>query len=119
MGQGSGYKKKKHNKKIEVKTRISSSGGESSDEGISLDCLPPFALENPTKLVKETNVGEQIFGDDSNDRILIFSQIGALGYVPKKISAEIIEISKRKKSSVLGIIVEKLGDENVVVEICL
>lgn len=123
MGQGKGYKQKKSNSKIEVKSRISSSGelvsgsGSSSGES-SAECFQ-FKLQEPSDLVQKVTVGESIFGDFSDERILIMAGIGELGFAPKNVSKKIVSIAKQKQVSIQGTIVEKIGNENVEVKICL
>lgn len=122
MGQGKSYKQKKSNSKIEVQSRIASSdeltaeGGSSKNEN-SPECFQ-FKLEEPSELVKQVKVGEIIFGDFS-ERILIMANIGALGFIPKNVSLKILLIANRKGLSIQGVIVKKIGSENVEVKICL
>lgn len=123
MGQGKSYKQKKSNSKIEVKPRISTSSESTSDSGSSggvssIECFQ-FKLQEPSELVKKVAVGESVFGDFSDERILIMAGIGALGFAPKNVSKKIALIAKQKQVSIQGTIVEKIGNENVEVKICL
>jgi len=123
MGQGKGYKQKKSNSKIEVKSRISASGesvsgGESSGGVSSPECFQ-FKLQEPSELVKKVVVGESVFGDFSDERILIMAGVGELGFAPKNVSKKIVLIAKQKQVSIQGTVVEKIGNENVEVKICL
>ncbi|MDQ4121294.1 MAG: hypothetical protein M3209_07600 [Acidobacteriota bacterium] len=123
MGQGKNYRQRKSNSKIEVKSRISPDGestvnGEYSNSENLLDCFQ-FELQEPSELVKETVIGESVFGDFSADRILILAHIGALGYAPKNISKKLLTIAQKKQVSIQGSIVQKIGNKNVEVRVCV
>lgn len=118
MGQGLRPKKKKTSIEATVKPIISASGEITDGNPTLMNCFQ-FQLEEPTRLVKKVDVGTTVFGDFSTDRIIIVGQIGSLGYVPKNITKKIISIAESKQSSIQGTNIEKIADENVVVEICL
>lgn len=118
MGQGKNYKRKKSSTIIKVEPRFSDDGISSENGETLLECFQ-FLLEEPSELVKEVVKGDSVFGDFSDDRILILGTIGVLGYAPKNKSKIMISISEKKQIALQGTIIKKIGNENVEVEICL
>lgn len=120
MGQARKNKLRDSDVEIEFRSRVEISKTEGGASGAALvqDCIT-FHLEDCTALAERIRIGDAIFGDFSEPRITVMSELGVIGYAPATFSKSILRKVRGKAGRISGLISNFRPPRSVEVEVCI